>query len=243
MFTGKNIFILTSAILIFLHVSVWIQDNHAFSVREIRIAGASLVTDEEVLAAAKIDISSPIMEANVETIRKRLLRGLPQVMDVRVSRIFPSTIRIELIERDPIAIILDNGIWGVDSDGVLLPRFSARHGLDYPVITNIRLQKYVPGEKVDDTGLTSLVRFLGELRTLNPALYSRISEVTIDDMIGVRLIMLDYNVPVLMGHERLLKKCKDLEIAWDFLLNSRKAASIKYLDLRYRDQIILKKKA
>ncbi len=243
MSTGKYVFILTSAILILLHVSVWIQDNHAFSVREIRIAGASLVTDEEILAAAKIDISSPIMDANVENIRKRLLRGLPQAKDVRVARIFPSTIRIELKERDPIAIILDNGIWGVDAEGVLLPRFSARHGLDYPVITNIRLQKYVPGEKVDNAGLTSLVRFLGELRTVNPALYAGISEVTIDDMVGVRLVMLDDNVPVLMGHDRLLKKCKDLEIAWNFLLNSRKTASIKYLDLRYRDQIILKKKA
>ncbi len=242
MSTGKHVFFVTSAILIMLHVSVWIQDNHAFSVREVRIFGASLVPDEEVLAAAKIDISSPIMEAKVETIRGRLLRSLPQVKQVRVARIFPSSIRIDLEERDPVAIILDNGIWGVDAEGVLLPRFSARHGLDYPVITNLRLQKYVPGEQVDDKGLQKLVQYLSDLRATHPALYARISEISYDRMFGIRLIMVEHNVPVLLGHDRLLKKSSSLDIAWNYLINEKKATSIKYIDLRFKDQVILKKR-
>ncbi|MCA9733831.1 FtsQ-type POTRA domain-containing protein, partial [candidate division KSB1 bacterium] len=141
---GRYIFLITSAVLIVLNLSVWIQDNHAFSVKKVLISGISLLDARNVIEAADIDTDSHILEADVRSVKNKL-EVLPQVKKVRVSRVFPSSIRIQIEERKPVALIIDNGIWGIDEEGVLLPRFRSKHGLDYPVIVSEKLSHHNPG--------------------------------------------------------------------------------------------------
>ena len=239
---GKFVFVSTSIILIVLHLSVWIQDNHAFAVKNVFVYGNSLLTKSEIIKAARVDRQSHILKADLQAIRARL-ESVPEIKSVRVARILPSSLRIEVVERKPIALIIDNGIWGIDSEGYILPRFHAEHGLDYPVIAGFRLEQYLPGKKISNGRVMALVNFLRELKQTTPAVYHMISEITSNDLVGIKILTVHDNLPIFLGKTRLLQKCSNLEVAYNFLVAEKKIRQIRYLDLRFNDQIVAKKKA
>ena len=239
---GKFVFVSTSVILIVLHLSVWIQDNHAFAVKNVFVYGNSLLTTSEITKAAQVDRHSHILKTDLQAIRGRL-ESVPEIKSVRVARILPSSLRIEVTERKPIALIIDNGIWGIDSEGYVLPRFHAEHGLDYPVIAGFRLGQYIPGKKIDNSRVLALVGFLRELKLTTPAVYHMISEITSNDLVGIKILTVRDNLPIFLGKSRLLQKCSDLEVAYNFLVSEKKINNIRYLDLRFEDQIVAKRKA
>lgn len=232
----------TSLILVILHLSLWIQDNHAFSVKKVVIRGASLLEPQEILQAARVDGQVNVMHADVRTIEQHLSQ-LPEVKDVRVSRIFPSSLRIEIEERRPVALLIDNGIWGIDADGILLPRFRQGFGYDYPVITGFRLKKHVPGKRIKNEKLVMLAKFVGELQAAQPGVYALISEITMNELSGITFLTVEHNLPVILGTEQLLKRCRKFEAAYQYLLSVEKIQKIKYVDLRFDGQVIAKRKA
>lgn len=238
---GKYMFISTSIILVILHLSVWIQDNQAFTVRKVFISGQHLLENEEILRVAQVDTVGSIWETDIESIEARL-RELPQVRDVSVARVFPSNIHINIEERRPVALLISNGLWGIDGDGVLLPRFRPQVGLDFPVITGIRLPDQVAGQVVEEPRLRELAAFLAELQSQVPVVYNLISEVTISKMDGVRAMMVDRHIPVYFGRGKLIRKSKKLQAAWEYLTGGGKLSNVLYLDLRYDEQVIVKKK-
>ncbi len=239
---GKFVFLSTSLILMSLHLSLWIQDNHAFAVKKVVVSGASLLTPAEILDLARFEAGRHIFEADLQALEERIAK-LPQVKRVRVARLFPSGIRIELEERRPVALIVDNGLWGVDDEGVLLPRLPSSHGLDYPVIVGLPLKHYIPGEPVDNPRVRELAAFLDELREQNPVVYHSISEITENELLGVQLTLIHNQLPVILGKEDLMQKCSRLEAAEQFLSASGREKSVLYMDLRFEDQVILKRKA
>ena len=238
---GKYVFLSTSIILVILHLSVWIQDNHAFSVKKVVVTGNNLLDVADVLSAAKIDSAESIWDTDIGLIQERLA-GIPQVQKVEITRLFPSNILININERKPVAILISNGLWGVDREGVLLPRFSANVGLDFPVIAGLHLKEQIPGAKVANSKIAALADFLGELQDSGPVIYNLISEVTMNEIYGVKAITVGKNLPIYFGKENLLAKSKRLNAAWEYLASERKLNNILYLDLRFDDQVIAKKK-
>ncbi|MFQ5629533.1 MAG: cell division protein FtsQ/DivIB [bacterium] len=238
---GKYVFLSTSIILVILHLSVWIQDNHAFSVKKIIVTGNNLIHVTDVLSAAKIDSAESIWDTDIELIQERLA-DLPQVQSANITRLFPSNILIHVQERKPVAIIISNGLWGIDREGVLLPQFRANVGLDFPVITRLRLKEQIPGTKVDNSKVIALANFLGELQASGPVIYNLISEVTMNESYGVKAITVEKNMPIYFGKKNLLGKSKKLKAAWEYLASENKLEKILYLDLRFDGQVIAKQK-
>lgn len=238
---GKYVFFSTSLILVLLHLSVWIQDNQAFSVQKIIVTGNSLLDTADVLSTAKIDSAENIWDTDLEKIQERLLE-LPQVRTVDVSRMFPSRLLININERKPVALVISNGLWGVDQDGYLLPRYRFEVGMDFPVITGLNVKEQIPGSKIENAKIVVLAEFLGELQVSGPVVYHLISEVTMNDTYGVKAITVEKNIPIYFGKDNLLRKCKKLNATWEYLASEDKLDEILYLDLRFDDQVIAKQK-
>jgi cell division protein FtsQ len=238
---GKYVFFSTSLILVLLHLSVWIQDNHAFSVQKIIVTGNSLLDTADVLATAKIDSAENIWDTDLEKIRQRL-KELPQVRTVEVSRMFPSRLLINIKERQPVALVISNGLWGVDREGYLLPRYRFEVGMDFPVITGLNIKERRPGSKIENAKIVALAEFLGALQVSGPVVYYLISEVTMNDIYGVKAITVEKNIPVYFGKENLLRKSKKLTAAWEYLASEHKLDDILYLDLRFDDQVVARQK-
>lgn len=236
---GKYVFFSSSVVLALLHLSVWINDNHAFSLRKVFVTGTEILSAEAILKLVESDSIENVWKADVRALESRI-EELPQIQRVSISRTFPSSLRISVVERAPVAIVLDNGIWGVDASGFLLPRFRPEVGLDFPVIVGLRLAEYVPGKVIDNPRIITIAAFLAELRRANPVVYNAISEITYKEPVGIKLHMVDASLPVFLGKEKLVQKCAELRATWQYLLREKKLQEIQYLDVRYDGQVILK---
>lgn len=107
-----------------LYFSSWLRADG------VELIGNELITDQQVLSAAEVPIDDPLARIDLGAIEKRV-KSLAAVKSVDVSRKWPHDIRIEVVERVPIAV-LDRGnrMVALDADGNAFPApLRARDGL------------------------------------------------------------------------------------------------------------------
>jgi cell division protein FtsQ len=73
-------------------------------VREVEIVGNLTLTEEEVREAAQVSARTPLAAVDVADVRRRVLL-LPLVESAEVDRGWPTTLRIAIVEREPIAVV------------------------------------------------------------------------------------------------------------------------------------------
>ncbi len=95
-----------------------------FAVREVRVDGLVTLPADQVQQAAGIEPDTPLLEVDVDAAEVRVA-GLPQVASVEVTRGWPSSVVITVVERTPVAVVEDAGLRTlVDGEGVLFDTIS-----------------------------------------------------------------------------------------------------------------------
>ncbi len=88
------------------------------AVRTVRVDGAATLGAEQVREAAGVAEGTPLLRVDVEAAARRVAE-LPQVADVQVSRGWPASVVITVVERVPLAVVEEAGRRTlVDADGV-----------------------------------------------------------------------------------------------------------------------------
>ncbi|MGY1725903.1 cell division protein FtsQ/DivIB [Geodermatophilus sp. SYSU D01062] len=89
------------------------------AVRSVRVDGATTLTAEQVRTAAGVAEGTPLLRVDVDAAAARVAR-LPQVADVTVTRGWPRSVVVTVVERRPVAVVEQAGTRSlVDRDGVL----------------------------------------------------------------------------------------------------------------------------
>jgi cell division protein FtsQ len=89
------------------------------AVSSVRVDGAGTLTAAEVLDVAGIAEGTPLLRVDVDAAEARVAR-LPQVADVEVTRGWPRSVVVTVVERVPVAVVEESGTRSlVDADGVL----------------------------------------------------------------------------------------------------------------------------
>jgi cell division protein FtsQ len=83
-----------------------------FGVSDLRVVGARLVTADEVRAAARVTPGTPLVRVDVGAVARRV-GGLPPVFQVTVSRAWPRTLVVRVVERTPMAAVPVGGRYAV----------------------------------------------------------------------------------------------------------------------------------
>ncbi|MGJ6981057.1 cell division protein FtsQ/DivIB [Aestuariimicrobium soli] len=84
------------ALVIALVVVVWFTP--AFSLRRVSVEGTSLLTTAEVEQRAAAPLGRPLVRVDLQQLSDRVAT-LPEVASVKVSQEWPSSVRIEVVER------------------------------------------------------------------------------------------------------------------------------------------------
>jgi cell division protein FtsQ len=88
-------------------------------VREVRVTGTGILTQEQVRAAAAVPDRTPLLRVDGDEVAARVA-GLPPVARVRIGRDWPRTLVIEVVERTPVAAVpAEGGFRLVDAEGVV----------------------------------------------------------------------------------------------------------------------------
>lgn len=74
----------------------------------VKVSGNSVLTDDQIVAAAKVPLGGALFSVDTGAAGKRLTAALPRIDHVDVERSWPHTVRLRITERIPSAV-LKNG--------------------------------------------------------------------------------------------------------------------------------------
>src|SRR5205085_11899654 len=107
-------------VLVLLGTATWlVYFSSVVTVRDVEVTGNGTVPVATIERAARAPVGTPLARADLDAVRARV-EAIPAVKSVSVSRAWLHTIRIEVTERVPVAVVSRGaGLQAVDLDGVL----------------------------------------------------------------------------------------------------------------------------
>jgi len=205
----------------------------------IQAAGLVEVSRDQMLTVFGEDIGRNIFFVPLAE-RRRQLEQIPWIQRATVMRFLPNQIRVDVVERQPVAFVRQGQQIGlVDANGVLLdmsPTAMARHRYSFPVITGIDARDTLAARKAR---MAVYERLIGELDSGGRHFSEQISEIDLTDPEDARVLMPEPGRDILahFGQDKFLERYQRYKahIAdW-----RQQYANLAAVDLRYDQQVVL----
>lgn len=219
---------------------------------KITITGNYTVDRNEILAVAHIkdDSSINIEELNIDLIQDRIAEH-PEVKKVFVSKEPPAELKIQIIEKNPIAILnRGSDVQLIDDELEIFPFSNYEKMLDLPVISGLKVRPTkIDPNKLDVEDLRVAAYIITNARKEGKSLLYQISEVNMADSEKVIVYSNDKAVsfyfPRLKGKSIADKEYQDLlknklDVFQEFcdkILGNQK--DVLYVDLRFSNQVVV----
>jgi cell division protein FtsQ len=213
--------------------AVWMyrhtQSDARFAVRHIEVAGAVHTPRRAVDEITRRYVGLNLFQIDIARVQ-RDLGSLPWIQRISIEKKIPDTLRINVVERTPVAIVRDAEGWlqYVDGSGVVLTELSPSIGDDdLPMITN------AAGDE-----LTRTVQFVRDVKRADAALYSRMAEVRPVAPRGFAVFDRELATTIYVDSDDAAAKWRSLYA----VVQGEKlgAGAVEYADLRFADRIVLK---
>lgn len=204
-----------------------------FDLDEIEISGANRTDAADVLAVAGFQMREPLMDADVHRAERAVSR-LPWVFTAEVTRQWPGTVTIEIVERQAAANLPSNGgsFVVVDRFGRVVERVAKLNNA-LPVV-QVPAPAALPGEDVPEA--VDAVRVASALpRQIAPWVES----IGVDPETGVVLELVDSG-RALIGDSELLA---DKYVALATVLTRVQLTCAKQIDVRVAQTPVLTRRA
>ena len=205
----------------------------------IEAAGLTQVTRAEMLPVFGEDIGRNIFYIDLAE-RRRQLEEIPWVERATVMRLLPDRIRVDVVERQPVAFTRHGQQIGlVDASGVLLAMPAStmvQHHYSFPVLTGIDPRDPLPSRKAR---MALYQRLLAELDANGQHISEQISEIDLTDPEDARVFMPEQGADILahFGEDRFLERYQRYKAhiaEW-----RQQYPKLAAVDLRYDQQVVL----
>jgi cell division protein FtsQ len=153
---------IAAGVVVVAVILLWIVYGTAvLGVRQVSVIGTGFLTPAQVQSAAAVPMSEPLARVDLDRVRARVQKLAPVDRAV-VSRGWPGTIKIEVIERTPVAAVPRGpGQWVlIDGQGVAYRTVTQQPG-DLPLA---QLATPAPGDLNTRSALTVLGALTADLR-------------------------------------------------------------------------------
>ena len=193
---------------------------------------------DDILAEVAVRPGDAMLGLRLSRIGEQLGKN-PWIESVRVRRYFPHTLAIEVVEREPVAVVNMGLLYYLDAKGEVFKPLASGDQLDYPAITGITeedLARDPAGSKEMLKTAIALMELLKEETTFTLA---DVSEIHIDKGFGFTLFTAKGGVPVRLGTGEFTAKLARFGRIYREL--QTEMAQVEYIDCDHHDKIIVKK--
>jgi cell division protein FtsQ len=206
---------------------------------DIQAAGLTEVSRSEMMPVFGEDMGRNIFFVPIDQ-RRRQLEEIPWVERATVMRVLPDQIRVDVVERQPVAFTRHGEQIGlVDANGVLLamaPATMAKHHYSFPVLTGID-----PGDSSDSRKerMDVYLRMMAELDAGGKHNSEQISEIDLTDPEDARVLMPEQGADILahLGEDHFLERYERYQ---EHIAEWRQQyPHLAGVDLRYDNQVVL----
>jgi cell division protein FtsQ len=219
----------------FLFIGHWayihlLSDSY-FRLREVEVEGGRKIPKETLLSLTVTEGMPNLFSVKLKEVVKRL-ESHPWIERVRVRKVFPHKIVIQVEERKPMAIIQLEELYYIDTRGEIFTPVGDRDEYNYPYVTGLT-RRFLEKDPVEAKRLISkaleLLRIVSQEKV--PPL-REISEIHMEKAFGIQYFTKAEGVEVKMGWEDFEEKLKRLPLIWsDLTKRGFSAVSIDCSDL------------
>ncbi|MGI4853309.1 MAG: cell division protein FtsQ/DivIB [Janthinobacterium lividum] len=209
------------------------------SSQSITVVGNAHLTRAQMLSVFGEDVDRNIFHVPMEQ-RRAQLEAMPWVEHATLMRLLPNRLRVEVVERVPIAFVRQGGSIGLaDANGVLLdipPDTPGNAGYSFPVVTGLTPQQS-PAERAERMKLYS--NFMKDLDSDGKGVSAQLSEIDLSDPEDVKALIPDHNIEVQVhfGTENFLARLHKFQ---EHLVEWRtQYPRLSSVDMRYERQVVL----
>lgn len=208
-----------------------------FKVEKIKVSGNRYIAGEDIIAAAKIDSNKAMYKVDPVAVTEMLLKN-HYFRGVSVARVLPSTIVIDVQEREPVLYLVDKTIYMVDEEGTILKKLPGMPMGKCPIVTGFTLKQV---EK-DSTTLMESIQIVKKIREVDTSLFSFISEINIGKDKHPELVLIKGAARVKIGENKYYQRLFVLSELLDKQPIVEQLPKIKQIDLTFADRIVIQKK-
>jgi cell division septal protein FtsQ len=219
-------------VLLLCAAAAWIWDrthrDDRFAVSQLEVVGITHTPAPSVRSILDRYSGANLFRLDISRLQQEM-QMLPWIASVAIEKELPSTLRIHVAERTPVALVERKGTLSyADSTGRVFAQLTPEVGnAELPLIRDAKASEIV-----------RTIAFVEKLRRTRADLYTRISEIEPVAPDGFRIFDRDLAVPVLVRE-------RDAEEKWTALYRIASAerfqrADLEYADLRFDRRIVLK---
>ena len=217
------------------------ESNTRFAVKQIEVTGAVHTPKAAIDAITQRYVGVNFFKIDLARMQ-RDFGSLAWIQRISIEKKIPDSLRINVVERTPVAIVRDHDGWlqYVDGSGVVLAELSPSIGDDDLPLIVMDGAGHSPAEvgAPSDAELARTVRFVRDLKSADPALYSRVGEVRPVAPRGFAIFDRDLNTTVYLNAEDAVSKWRSLYSVMQG--EGLGKSAIEYADLRFADRIVVK---
>ncbi|WP_136805106.1 cell division protein FtsQ/DivIB [Desulfosediminicola flagellatus] len=223
------------------------ENISTFKVRNIDIVGCESTSEKRLRPLAGITIyQTSLMGLDGESIESRIEQD-PWVSKAEVTRDWPSTIVIKVVEHQPVALLnksetTEPKLYYIDKKGVPFLEVKPGNDVDFPVITGL--------DKIEDVRereeiFSDIYTFLRLVRRNNPNLPAQsVSEIHVNENSEMVVYLVDYTFPIFFGRGQISDKYTRLVRVLDVLYREKKKgmllSGVEYIRMDYlKDKVLV----
>ncbi len=223
---------LSFALFIGHRVYAHLLGDAMFRVREVEVEGCQRIGKETLLSLLRIEGMPNLFTLRLREIVERL-ESHPWIDEVKVRKIFPDRIWVQVVERKPIAILQLEQLYYIDAKGVIFSPLGDGDPYDFPYLTGLSreiLEKHPEEANRLISKALELLRIAGGEKV--PPL-EEISEIHMEKNFGVKCFTDGEGLEIKMGWEGFGEKVRKLSLIWsDLKKRGWGASSIDCTDAR-----------
>ena len=232
---GTTLFLFSTAFL-------WSDFNNKLNICQIKFSETKVLDNHiyNLMLADLIGLNHN--QINLSEISK-IIESHPYVKATRISNIYPGKLQIEIIEREPIALLNTQPMLMLDAEGYVLPNEQTIKAYNLPILTNFNpsIELYPAGKKALSVKVNECIYWINKIKSNYSSLYNNLSEIKITSDNDMELILNDFPTHIYLGKDQLWSRINILQ-EFEKELGSRKITDFSYLDIRYDNQIIAKRR-
>jgi cell division protein FtsQ len=225
---SKQFFLLVFILLIFFIGMISLLCSPVFSVSRVQVSGNMYMSQDEVIRIAGLPDRVNMFRLTTSEIQTKLCKDL-RIEQAVVQRSFPSTIKIQIIERKPIAsVACEYGFLEIDKKGMVLAVHKTIKDMQVPIITGVVLHNLYIGDSVLDSTCLKVLEYLAQLDETSVNQISEVHIAALDQIVAYTR----NSVQIRLGStDRLVEKAKATQ---DFIQNMQNMKqSIEYIDFNF----------
>ena len=184
-----------AAVVLVAVACVALYSSSLFTITSVEVAGAQHISAQTVRALARVPADATLIRFPADSVAVRVATN-PWVASVTVSRVFPSGMRIRIVERVPVAVV-DAGasVWLIDGTGMVIAKPSAGTTAGVPVIRDVPGLDLKAGRRTVSEPLLNAVSVLAGIERPLLSMVMAESAPTVD---GATLVTAD-RVEIVVG--------------------------------------------